>query len=142
MGDIVAARTRVVYLGHELELEHSLESKTGFKGVREVRGNKEGARFQAKVYVQGQAGASSAAISAKCSRSSHRLGCLQRWSIPAGSKGPPQLAPLERGEPARALQSAVTVCSHMMRVPCLVAGAHSGEAPRAAASRCEEARAS
>ena len=54
MGDIVAARTRVVYLGHELELEHSLESKTGFKGVREVRGNKEGARFQAKVYVQGQ----------------------------------------------------------------------------------------
>ena len=45
MGDIVAARTRVVYLGHELELEHSLESKTGlgFKGVREVRGNKEGA---------------------------------------------------------------------------------------------------
>ena len=38
MGDIVAARTRVVYLGHELELEHSLESKTGFKGVRDVRG--------------------------------------------------------------------------------------------------------
>ena len=57
MGDrtsLLRARESCVLLGHELELEHSLELKTGFKGVREVRGNKEGARFQAKVYVQGQ----------------------------------------------------------------------------------------
>ena len=44
------------FFGQELDLELSAESATGFKGVRKVRANKDGARYQAKVYVACVAG--------------------------------------------------------------------------------------
>ena len=51
---ILAGKTMVNYMGRELELEHSLESTTGFLTIRQVRSNKDGEQFQSKFYVKGE----------------------------------------------------------------------------------------